>query len=44
VNQLISLAIFRNGSQKYKPTTPGQRFKIISAFDDITTNKPEKAF
>ncbi len=28
--------------KKYKPTTPGQRFKIISAFDDITTNKPEK--
>ena len=29
--------------KKYKPTTPGQRFKIISAFDDITTNKPEKS-
>ena len=29
--------------KKYKPTTPGQRFKIISAFDDITTDKPEKS-
>ncbi len=29
--------------KKYKPTTPGQRFKIISAFDDITNNKPEKS-
>jgi len=29
--------------KKYKPTTPGQRFKIISAFDDITTSKPEKS-
>ena len=29
--------------KKFKPTTPGQRFKIISAFDDITTNEPEKS-
>ena len=29
--------------KKYKPTTPGQRFKVISAFDDITTSKPEKS-
>ena len=29
--------------KKYKPTTPGQRFKIISAFDEITTNKPERS-
>jgi len=29
--------------KKYKPTTPGQRFKIISAFDDITTDVPEKS-
>ncbi len=29
--------------KKYKPTTPSQRFKIISAFDDITTNTPEKS-
>ncbi len=26
-----------------KPTTPGQRQKSISNFDDITTNKPEKS-
>ncbi len=29
--------------KKYKPTTPGQRFKIISAFDDVTTDKPQKS-
>lgn len=29
--------------KKFKPTTPGQRFKIISAFDDITTMEPEKS-
>ena len=29
--------------KKYKPTTPGQRFKIISAYDDITTDRPEKS-
>ena len=29
--------------KKFKPTTPGQRFKLISAFDDITTDKPEKS-
>lgn len=29
--------------KKYKPTTPGQRFKIISAFDEITTSTPEKS-
>ena len=29
--------------KKYKPTTPGQRYKIISAFDDITTDSPEKS-
>lgn len=28
--------------RKFKPTTPGQRNKVISAFDDITTDKPEK--
>lgn len=28
--------------RKLKPTTPGQRFKIISAFDTITTSTPEK--
>ncbi|HDS07467.1 MAG TPA: 50S ribosomal protein L2, partial [Bacteroides sp.] len=30
--------------KKYKPVTPGQRFKEISAFDDITPGvKPEKS-
>ncbi len=29
--------------KKYKPTTPSQRFKIISAFDDITESSPEKS-
>ncbi|KAF0128926.1 MAG: large subunit ribosomal protein L2 [Bacteroidetes bacterium] len=29
--------------KKFKPTTPGQRFKLISAFDDITASTPEKS-
>jgi len=29
--------------KKYKPTTPGQRFKLISAFDDLTESRPEKS-
>lgn len=29
--------------RKFKPTTPGQRNKMISAFDDITASKPEKS-
>ncbi|MDD2204979.1 MAG: 50S ribosomal protein L2 [Bacteroidales bacterium] len=29
--------------KKFKPTTAGQRFKVISAFDEVTTNKPEKS-
>ncbi|MCK9401240.1 MAG: 50S ribosomal protein L2 [Bacteroidales bacterium] len=29
--------------KKYKPTTPGQRYKVISSFDDITTGSPEKS-
>ncbi|PID93724.1 MAG: 50S ribosomal protein L2 [Bacteroidetes bacterium] len=29
--------------KKFKPTTAGQRYKVISAFDDITTDKPEKS-
>ncbi len=29
--------------KKLKPTTPGQRFKVISAFKDVTTNAPEKS-
>lgn len=29
--------------KKFKPTTSSQRFKLISAFDDITSAKPEKS-
>ena len=29
--------------RKFKPVTPGQRNKVISAFDDITAKKPCKA-
>lgn len=29
--------------KKFKPTTSSQRFKIISAFDEITAAKPEKS-
>ncbi len=29
--------------KKLKPTTSSQRFKIVSAFDEITTAKPEKS-
>ncbi|MDD3738746.1 MAG: 50S ribosomal protein L2 [Lentimicrobiaceae bacterium] len=29
--------------KKYKPTTPGQRFKVISNFEEITTSVPEKS-
>jgi large subunit ribosomal protein L2 len=29
--------------KKFNPTTPGQRFKVISAFDEITTDTPEKS-
>jgi large subunit ribosomal protein L2 len=29
--------------RKYKPTTPGQRNKLISDFSEITTDKPEKS-
>ena len=29
--------------RKFKPVTPGQRNKVISAFDDITCRKPHKA-
>ena len=29
--------------RKFKPVTPGQRNKVISAFDDITTKKPQKS-
>jgi large subunit ribosomal protein L2 len=29
--------------RKLKPVTPGQRFKVISGFDTITTSTPEKS-
>ena len=29
--------------RKFKPTTPGQRHKIIGSFENITTNVPEKS-
>lgn len=29
--------------KKFKPTTSSQRFKLISAFDDVTTVRPEKS-
>ncbi len=29
--------------KKFKPTTSGQRFKLISAFDDLTSTRPEKS-
>lgn len=29
--------------RKFKPTTPGQRTKVTSAFDDITASAPEKS-
>jgi large subunit ribosomal protein L2 len=29
--------------KKLKPTTPGQRFKVIGTFEEITTAKPEKS-
>ena len=29
--------------KKFKPTTPGQRHKVVVTFDDITASKPEKS-
>src|ERR1043166_9124193 len=29
--------------KKFRPLTPGQRFKLVSDNDDITTGKPEKS-
>lgn len=29
--------------RKYNPTTPGQRHKVSSTFEEITTSKPEKS-
>src|SRR5437867_13220001 len=29
--------------RKYKPTSPGRRFRSVSAFDDVTKSEPEKS-
>jgi large subunit ribosomal protein L2 len=29
--------------RKLKPITPGQRFRVVNMFDEITTSKPEKS-
>ena len=29
--------------KKLKPTTPGQRFRVVSMFETITTDRPEKS-
>ncbi|MBR0453307.1 MAG: 50S ribosomal protein L2, partial [Bacteroidales bacterium] len=29
--------------RKFKPTTPGQRHKVIGAFENITASAPEKS-
>ena len=29
--------------KKFKPTTPGQRHKVISDYSEVTTSKPEKS-
>ena len=29
--------------RKFKPTTPGQRHKIIGTFEEITARVPEKS-
>ena len=29
--------------KKINPLTPGQRFKVVTTFDDITSSKPEKS-
>jgi large subunit ribosomal protein L2 len=31
------------GLKKFRPTTPGQRFKTVSDFSDITRSEPEKS-
>ena len=30
--------------RKFKPTTPGQRHKIIGTFEEITASVPEKSY
>ena len=29
--------------RKLKPITPGQRFRIVNNFDEVTASKPEKS-
>ncbi len=29
--------------RKLKPITPGQRFRVVNMFDEVTTNEPEKS-
>lgn len=31
------------GIRKYKPTSPGTRFRTVSTFDELTVSKPEKS-
>ncbi len=31
------------GTKRFKPTSPGRRFMMVSTFDEITGKKPEKA-
>jgi large subunit ribosomal protein L2 len=31
------------GLKKLKPITPGQRFRVVTDFDSVTTDKPEKS-
>ena len=45
---LICMKIFtirteQNELEKFKPTTPGQRHKVISDYSEVTANKPEKS-
>ena len=30
--------------RKLKPITPGQRFRVVNMFQEITTDKPEKVY
>ena len=31
------------GLKKFKPVTPGQRFKLVSNFEELTASTPEKS-
>ncbi len=43
VKLLIFTAIYKMALRKFKPTTPGQRNKMINAFDELTASTPEKS-